>query len=207
MFQPNADPSVQYDFARIDLAKKKEFIEKAFAVQRNHIEQMPNHWIQELFLYTLEKGYRNYRENMIADLNDQKLNLIEFKKFFSKFFTYDDFEEITQRYWRWAGFSGWCQRLISFFLVNMAATFPEPKVVDFTGKTFDEKKKIVIDVISIMCDLATQLLEWFTLTMYLFVDHSVHTFIENLDFNRICASLTGVKTDREIFKMFLEFEM
>ena len=23
MFQPNADPSVQYDFARIDLAKKK----------------------------------------------------------------------------------------------------------------------------------------------------------------------------------------
>ena len=89
----------------------------------------------------------------------------------------------------------------------MAATFPEPKVVDFTGKTFDEKKKIVIDVISIMCDLATQLLEWFTLTMYLFVDHSVHTFIENLDFNRICASLTGVKTDREIFKIFLEFEM
>ena len=98
MFQPNADPSVQYDFARIDLAKKKEFIEKAFAVQRNHIEQMPNHWIQELFLYTLEKGYRNYRENMIADFNDQKLNLIEFKKLFSKFFTYNDFEEITQRY-------------------------------------------------------------------------------------------------------------
>ena len=98
MFQPNADPSVQYDFARIDLAKKKEFIEKAFAVQRNHIEQMLNHWIQELFLYTLEKGYRNYRENMIADLNDQKLNLIEFKKLFSKFFTYNDFEEITQRY-------------------------------------------------------------------------------------------------------------
>ena len=64
---------------------------------------MLNHWIQELFLYTLEKGYRNYRENMIADLNDQKLNLIEFKKFFLKFFTYDDFkeiEEITLFYWR-----------------------------------------------------------------------------------------------------------
>ena len=57
---------------------------------------MLNHWIQELFLYTLEKGYRNYRENMIADLNDQKLNLIEFKKFFLKFFTYDDFEEIEE---------------------------------------------------------------------------------------------------------------
>ena len=33
---------------------------------------------------------------MIADLNDQKLNLIEFKKFFLKFFTYDDFEEIEE---------------------------------------------------------------------------------------------------------------
>ena len=47
---------------------------------------MPNHWIQELFLYTLKKGYRNYRENMIADLNNQKLNLIEFKKFFFEIF-------------------------------------------------------------------------------------------------------------------------
>ena len=89
----------------------------------------------------------------------------------------------------------------------MAATFPEPKVVDFTGKTFDEKKKFAIDVISIMCDLAAQSLEWFTLTMSLFVDHSVHSFIENLDFNRICASLTSVKTDREIFKITFEFEM
>ena len=65
----------------------------------------------------------------------------------------------------------------------MAATFPEPIVVDFIGKTFHEKKKFAIDVISIMCDLAAQSLEWFTLTMSLFVDHSVHTFIENLDFN------------------------
>ena len=89
----------------------------------------------------------------------------------------------------------------------MAATFPEPMVVDFMGKTFDEKKKFAIDVISIMCDLAAQSLEWFTLTMSLFVDHSVHSFIENLDFNRICASLTSVKTDREIFKITFEFEM
>ena len=89
----------------------------------------------------------------------------------------------------------------------MAATFPEPIVVDFTGKTFDEKKKFVIDIISIMCDLATQSLEWFTLTMSLFVDHSVQTFVETLDFNRICVSLTGVKTDREIFKIIFEFEM
>ena len=80
-------------------------------------------------------------------------------------------------------------------------------VVDFMGKTFDEKKKFAIDVISIMCDLAAQSLEWFTLTMSLFVDHSVHSFIENLDFNRICASLTSVKTDREIFKITFEFEM
>ena len=93
------------------------------------------------------------------------------------------------------------------FLVNMAVTFPEPIVVDFMGKTFDENKKFVIDVISIICDLAAQSLEWFTLTMSLFVDHSVHTFIENLDFNRVCASLTGVKTDREIFKIIFEFEM
>ena len=75
------------------------------------------------------------------------------------------------------------------------------------GKAFDEKKKFVIDIISIMCDLAAQSLEWFTLTMSLFVDHSVQTFVESLDFNRICASLTGVKTDREIFKIIFEFEM
>lgn len=75
------------------------------------------------------------------------------------------------------------------------------------GKAFDEKKKFVIDIISIMCDLAVQSLEWFTLTMSLFVDHSVQTFVESLDFNRICASLTGVKTDREIFKIIFEFEM
>ena len=81
----------------------------------------------------------------------------------------------------------------------MAATFPEPIVVDFTGKTFDEKKKFVIDIISIMCDLAAQWLKWFTLTMSLFVNHSVQTFVETLDFNGICASLTGVKTDREFF--------
>ena len=81
----------------------------------------------------------------------------------------------------------------------MAATFPEPIVVDFTGKTFDEKKKFVIDIISIMCDLAAQSLKWFTLTMSLFVNHSVQRFVETLDFNGICASLTGVKTDREFF--------
>ena len=86
MFKPNADPSVKYDFAGIDSAKKKEFVEKAFAVQRSYIEQMPDHWIQELFLYTLEKGYRNYREKMIAELSDQKLNYIEFKKKFFVFF-------------------------------------------------------------------------------------------------------------------------
>ena len=66
MFEPNANPSVKYNFARIDLAKKKEFVEKGFAVQQSYIEQMPGHWIQELFLYTLEKGYGNYREKMIA---------------------------------------------------------------------------------------------------------------------------------------------
>ena len=97
-FKPNADPSVKYDFARIDSAKEKEFVEKAFAVQRSYIEQMPDHWIQELFLYTLEKGYRNYREKMIAELSDQKLNYIEFKKFFSNFFSYEDFKEITGPY-------------------------------------------------------------------------------------------------------------
>ena len=89
----------------------------------------------------------------------------------------------------------------------MATTVPEPIVVDFTGKTFDEKKKFVIDIISIMCDLAAQSLEWFTLTMSLFVDHSLHTFVETLDFNRTCASLNRVKTNREIFKTIFEFEM
>ena len=89
-----------------------------------------------------------------------------------------------------------------FFLVNMSAPFPEPIVVDFT-----EKKKICDRHNLYNVRLAAQSLEWFTLTMSLFVDHSVQTFVESLDFNRICASLTGVKTDREILKIIFEFEM
>ena len=85
----------------------------------------------------------------------------------------------------------------------MAATSLEPIVVNFTGKTFDEEKKFVADIISIMLDLATQSLEWFILTMSLFVDQPVQTFVVN----RICASLTGVKTDREIFKIIFGSEM
>lgn len=95
MFEYDADRSVRYDFAKIHLTKKREFVEKAFAVQRQFIESMDKDWIQELFLYTLQKSYRNYKQNMIAGLNHQQLNYIDFKCYLASFFTYEDFKEIT----------------------------------------------------------------------------------------------------------------
>ena len=112
IFEHDVDRSVRYDFAKIDLAKKTEFVEKTFAVHQQFIESMDKDWIQELFLYTLQKGYRNYKEKMIASLNHQQLNYIDFKCYFASFFTYEDFKETTAPYFANSG-------IFCFFLDNV----------------------------------------------------------------------------------------
>ena len=87
----------------------------------------------------------------------------------------------------------------------MAASIEEPQSTDFTCKTYDQKKKIVIDLIFKMCnytDLSATALDWSTSTMPLFINpQMVLSFVQQLNFDRICAALTGVKTGDEIFKI------
>ena len=83
----------------------------------------------------------------------------------------------------------------------MVASIEEPHSIDFTGKTYDQKKKIVIDLIFKMCnytDLSATALDWSTSTMPLFVNlQMVLSFVQKLNFDKICAALTG----DEIFKI------
>ena len=87
----------------------------------------------------------------------------------------------------------------------MVASIEEPHSIDFTGKTYDQKKKIVIDLIFKMCnytDLSATALDWSTSTMPLFVNpQMVLWFVQKLNFDRICAALNSVKTGDEIFKI------
>ena len=87
----------------------------------------------------------------------------------------------------------------------MAASIEEPQSTDFTCKTYDQKKKIVIDLIFKMCnytDLSATALDWSTSTMPLFVNpQMVLWFVQKLNFDRICAAFNNVKTGDEIFKI------
>ena len=87
----------------------------------------------------------------------------------------------------------------------MAASIEEPPSVDFTGKTFDKKKKMMVDIIFKMCnykDLSATSLDWSTPDHPLFVNpQMVLSFVRKLNFDRICAALDGVKTGDEIFKI------
>lgn len=57
-------------------------------------------------------------------------------------------------------------------------------------------------------DLSATALDWSTSTMPLFVNpQMVLTCVRTLNFNRICASLTGVKTGEEIFKIIFGCDM
>ena len=81
----------------------------------------------------------------------------------------------------------------------------EPQSIDFTGKSFDENEKIVIDLIFkmfIYTDISATALDWSTSTMPLFVNpQMVLSFVQKLNFDRICSALTGVKTGDEILKI------
>ena len=88
------------------------------------------------------------------------------------------------------------------------ASNTEPTTIDFTEKHFEEKRKIVLQIILKMMnykDISARTLDWSTPTMLLFVNPSmVVSFIQT--FERICGQLTVEKTAEEIFKIVLNFE-
>ena len=94
------------------------------------------------------------------------------------------------------------------FLEKKMASNTEPTTIDFTEKHFEEKRKIVLEIILKMMnynDISARTLDWSTPTMLLFVNPSmVLSFIQT--FERICGQLTVEKTAEEIFKIVLNFE-
>ena len=96
------------------------------------------------------------------------------------------------------------------FLEKMASNTTESKTVDFSGISFEEKKRIILDSIlraTNFNDPVAETLDWSTSTMPLFVRSSmVLSFIHKLDFERICGRLNGKKTIDEIIKIVFNFE-
>ena len=89
MFDVDADPSAIYDFDKIDLQKKKHFIEGLFEIQRSHMEHALDDYVQELFLSMLEKTYKEKRQKIVSDLNGG-FNSHSFRLYFASFFTFED---------------------------------------------------------------------------------------------------------------------
>ena len=83
-------------------------------------------------------------------------------------------------------------------------------IVDFSGMSFEEKKRIVLDSLlraTNFNDPAAQTLDWSKSTMPLFVNSAVVLgFIHKMDFERICSRLNDKKTIDEIIKVIFNFE-
>ena len=96
------------------------------------------------------------------------------------------------------------------FLEKMASNSTESKTVDFSGISFEGKKRIILDSILRVTnfnDPAAEALDWSTSTMPLFVRSSmVLGFIHKLEFERVCGCLNGKKTIDEIIKIVFNFE-
>ena len=97
------------------------------------------------------------------------------------------------------------------FLEKMASNTTESNnTVDFSGMSFEEKKRIVLDSIlrvTNFSDLTAHTLDWSTSTMPLLVNSAVVlSFIHKMDFERICSRLNGKKTIDEIIKIIFNFE-
>ena len=85
MFEPDNDWNLTWDFDKITLREKKEFIELVFARQRALVEILYSGQMQHRDLSKYEKVYREQRYNIIFGLNG-KLNLYEFSCYFASFF-------------------------------------------------------------------------------------------------------------------------
>ena len=85
MLESDNDWTLAYDFDKLTLRKKREFIEMVFARQQNLSEIMYCGQHQHLHLSKYEKVYREQRNNIIFGLNG-KLNFYEFSTYFTSFF-------------------------------------------------------------------------------------------------------------------------
>lgn len=85
MFESDNDWNLVYDFDKITLRQKKEFIEIVFARQRNLIETMYCGQHQHFHLSKYEKTYREQLHNIIFGLNG-KLIFYEFSRYFATIF-------------------------------------------------------------------------------------------------------------------------
>ena len=81
----------------------------------------------------------------------------------------------------------------------------QPILIDFDKMPFEEKRLMVIrDILRMtnVTDLSSPTLDWPTSSMQLHVPLSmVFSFINTLDFDRICRELVGMKTAEEMFKI------
>ena len=81
----------------------------------------------------------------------------------------------------------------------------QPILIDFDKMSFEEKRLMVIrDILQMtnVTDLSSPTLDWPISSMQLHVPLSmVFSFINTLDFDRICRELVGMKTAEEMFKI------
>ena len=81
----------------------------------------------------------------------------------------------------------------------------QPILIDFDKMSFEEKRLILIRNILRMTNvtnLSSPTLDWSTSSMQFHVPSSmVFSFINTLDFDRICRELVGMKTAEEMFKI------
>ena len=78
-------------------------------------------------------------------------------------------------------------------------------LIDFDKMSFEEKREIIRDIFRMtnVTDFSPTL-DWFTSSMQIRVPSAmVFSFINNLDFDRICKELVGLKTPKEMIKIVL----
>ena len=81
---------------------------------------------------------------------------------------------------------------------------PQPILIDFDKMSFEEKRLMIIRDILRMTNVTdfSLTLDRSTSSMQIHVPSSmVFSFINSLDFDRICRELVGMKTPEEMFKI------
>ena len=85
MFEDDSDWHLLYDFDKVTLQKKKEFIELVFSRQQHLVENLFSGSRQHCELTRLEKVFREQRHNIIFGLKG-KYSFIQFSSYFASFF-------------------------------------------------------------------------------------------------------------------------
>ena len=80
----------------------------------------------------------------------------------------------------------------------------QPILIDFDKMSFEEKRLMIIRDILRAANVTdfSPTLDWSTSSMQIHVPSSmVFSFVNSLDFHRICRELFGMKTPEEMFKI------